>query len=378
MTILDRYLLLSFAKVFAICFFSLTGLFIVIDAFGNLDEFLRYGPAHGGVLALLASHYGPRALAFFDATSGIMTLMAALFTYTWLQGTNEITALSAAGVRKSRIALPVILAGVVIAGLAVVNREFVLPQFREPLSRSIQDPSGTTAKKVIAQWDQRLEIQINGQSLFTGEKKIEKPAFLLPSSLASLGKTLTADAAYYRPATAERPGGYLLRGGKRLEQLASRASIAVHGDPAILFPSDTSWLAADECFVVSNVSFEQLTGGREWRLYSPTMELVAALANPSLDFGADVRLTVHARLVQPVLDIALLLVGLPFVLGRDGRGIFIAIGQCLLWVGGYFAVLLTFHSLGMKLAISPAFAAWGPLLTLAPVAALVSDPLRNE
>lgn len=378
MTIIDRYLLFSFAKVFAICFCSMVGLFIVIDAFGNLDEFLRYGPAHGGVASLLLSHYGPRALAFFDATSGIMTLMAALFTYTWLQGTNEITALSAAGIRKSRIAMPVIMAGIFIAALAALNREFVLPIFRDPLSRSIQDPSGTTARKVIAQWDQRLEIQINGQSLYTGDKKIEKPTFLLSSHFAALGKMLTADAAFFRAPTDDKPGGYLLQGGKKLEQFATKPSIPLEGEPAILLPSDTPWLAPGECFVVSNVSFEQLTGGREWRLYSPTSELIAALCNPSLDFGADVRLTVHARMVQPILDVTLLLIGLPFVLGRDNRGIFLAIGQCLLWVAGYFAVLLTFHALGMKLALSPAMAAWGPLLTLAPVAALVSEPLRSE
>lgn len=378
MTIVDRYLLLNFAKVFAICFLSLTGLYVVVDAFGNLDEFLRYGPSQGGVLTLLASHYGPRILSLFDVTSGIMTLMAALFTFTWLQGTNEITALSAAGIAKSRIAAPVIVAGMFVAVLAAANREFLLPQYREALSRSIQDPAGATAKKVIAQWDQRLEMQINGQALYIGEKRIEKPSFLLPASQSALGKSLTADNAIYNGPSDGRPGGYLMQGLKRLEHLDSRPSVAIGGEPAILFPGDTPWLKADECFVVSKVTFEQLTGGREWRLYSPTMDLIAALANPSLDFGADVRVTVHARLVQPLLDVVLLLVGLPFVLGRDGRGIFLAIGQCILWVFGYFAVLLTCHSLGMKMVVSPAAAAWGPLLVLAPVAALLSDPLRNE
>ena len=33
MRIIDRYLLAQFLKVFVICFFSLTGLYIVIDGF---------------------------------------------------------------------------------------------------------------------------------------------------------------------------------------------------------------------------------------------------------------------------------------------------------------------------------------------------------
>ena len=38
MTILDRYLLRTFAKVLIVSFLSLTGLFIIIDLFGNLEE----------------------------------------------------------------------------------------------------------------------------------------------------------------------------------------------------------------------------------------------------------------------------------------------------------------------------------------------------
>ena len=39
MLIADRYVLRLFTRVLVICFLSLTGLFIVIDAVTNLDEF---------------------------------------------------------------------------------------------------------------------------------------------------------------------------------------------------------------------------------------------------------------------------------------------------------------------------------------------------
>ena len=42
MLILDRYLLRQFLQVFFICFCSMTGLFIVIDGFGSLEEFISY------------------------------------------------------------------------------------------------------------------------------------------------------------------------------------------------------------------------------------------------------------------------------------------------------------------------------------------------
>ena len=82
----------------------------------------------------------------------------------------------------------------------------------------------------------------------------------------------------------------------------------------MLGPRDTPWLKADQCFVVSDVSFAQLAAGNAWRQFSSTADLIAGLHNPSLDLAADVRVLVHARIVQPFLDMALLCLGLPIVL----------------------------------------------------------------
>lgn len=41
MTLIDRYLLTTWIKVYLICYISLAGLYVVIDAFSNLDELLR-------------------------------------------------------------------------------------------------------------------------------------------------------------------------------------------------------------------------------------------------------------------------------------------------------------------------------------------------
>jgi hypothetical protein len=51
--IIDRYLLRQFWHTFVICFCSLTGLYIVIDAFGNLEEFINYAHKHGSLLGVM-------------------------------------------------------------------------------------------------------------------------------------------------------------------------------------------------------------------------------------------------------------------------------------------------------------------------------------
>ena len=123
MRTIDRYLLMQFLKVFVICFFSLTGLYIVIDGFSNLDDFMIYADEHGQLLSVMGQYYAYQSLSFFDRTSGILTLIAAMFTVTWIQRHNELTALEAAGLSKGRIIKPVIVAVAAISVLAAANRE---------------------------------------------------------------------------------------------------------------------------------------------------------------------------------------------------------------------------------------------------------------
>ncbi|HEY5316062.1 MAG TPA: hypothetical protein VIK18_26275, partial [Pirellulales bacterium] len=60
--IIDRYLLRQFVQVFVICWCSLTGLYIVFDAFSNLDEFMRYAEKEGNLLQIMGSFYAYRSI----------------------------------------------------------------------------------------------------------------------------------------------------------------------------------------------------------------------------------------------------------------------------------------------------------------------------
>ncbi len=66
MRIIDRYVLRQFLQAFVICYISLTGLFVVFDAFANLDEFMRYSERHGNLLKVMGEFYSYRAVFFFD------------------------------------------------------------------------------------------------------------------------------------------------------------------------------------------------------------------------------------------------------------------------------------------------------------------------
>ena len=121
--------------------------------------------------------------------------------------------------------------------------------------------------------------------------------------------------------------------------------------------------------MTSNVTFAHLATGNAWRQYSSTAELVEAIQNPSLEYGVDTRVTFHARFLQPLLDVTLLFLGLPLVLTRSDRNIFVAAGKCLGLVAFFFVVVFTCQAMGNNsFLLSPSLAAWCPLLIFAPTA----------
>jgi lipopolysaccharide export system permease protein len=371
----DRYVLRLFLRVLVICFLSLTGLYIVIDAFTHLDELLDIAKQHGSLPGLLGEYYGARVLAFFDRTSALMTLIAATFVATNLQRSNELAALMAAGVPKARVVAPLIAAAAVIAVVAAVTREVGIPAVRDQLMRNTRDWDGRAEKRVDPRYDNRTDILIAGQHTVAAEECIIQPTFRRQPNLGEFGLQLSAEKAFYRRPEPGRPGGYLLVGVQIPKELSDVASFHLHDSPVVLGPRDTPWLEADQCFVVSDVSFAQLAAGNAWRQYSSTADLIVGLHNPSLDLAADVRVMVHARLLQPFLDMTLLCLGLPLVLARQQRNVFVASGTCVLVVAAFVLVMMACHAAGGSYLISPALAAWCPLLIFAPLARLSLDSL---
>lgn len=380
MYVIDRYVLRLFVKVLLVCFVSLAGLYIVIDTFNNLEEFLEYGKTEGGLLSVLCSYYGARVLTFFDWTSPLLTMIAAIFVITLLQKSNELTALLAAGIPQRRIIRPLIIAAILVSVLAVANREFLIPSVRDKLANNAQNWLGDKERPVNPQWDHRTKIFLGGGSTVAGERRIVQPSFQLFTPLGDFHRQITAEDAVYQPPTGTRPGGYLLSNVKSPKDISSFPSAYLDNaktQPVILSCSDTPWLEPGQCFVVSDVDFQQLSNGSKWQRHASSWELMKAFRNPSLAYGATSRVVIHARLVQPLLDLTLLFLALPLVLTRHNRSIFVAAGWCLLVVAGFFLIKIASHGLGTYGLLSPHLAAWVPLIIFAPLALAMSKNLQN-
>ncbi|MBW3599235.1 MAG: LptF/LptG family permease, partial [Planctomycetes bacterium] len=227
MRLIDRYLLSRFFRTLAICFVSAAGLFVVIDAFAKLEEFIMLGERHGGLPRVLAGYYGARFVWIFDRMAPLVVLLAAMFTVTWMQRANELTSLFAAGVPPRRIAKPLIGAAIAVAILGAANRELAIPACRAQLSRTAKDWLGAEASPLYPRYDNRTGIFLNGESVYPAEYRIVQPRFAFETPTPEFGRQLAAENAYYRPPGADQPGGYLLDAVREPQNVAELASLTL-------------------------------------------------------------------------------------------------------------------------------------------------------
>jgi len=377
MYIIDRYLLRQFLKTFIICFLSLMGLYVIIDCSTHVEDFLRCGEKMGGVLKFVGQYYSFKTFAVFDLINGILVLISAMFTVSWLQRHNEMTALMMAGVSRIRIVTPLIAAAAAISLLAMANREFIMPRFRDELARRPQDLIGDQEQSLDPRYDNQTDVLISGKCTYAENKRIELPDFrMLPPSLKLYGRQVQAENAYYQPPQGDRPGGYLFDKVGEPKHLDTRPSLFSAGRAVLITPHDRpDWLKPDQCFIASNLDFEQLTGGMGFKNFSSTTQLIAGLGNSSVGFGADVRVKIHARIVQPFLDITLLFLGLPLVVRRESHNVFLAIGMCMGITTIFLVTVISLQHLGASAIIPSALAAWMPLFIFIPPAVSLSHSM---
>ena len=80
----------------------------------------------------------------------------------------------------------------------------------------------------------------------------------------------------------------------------------------------------------------------------------------------------HVRFTDPINNLIMLLLGVPFILSRE-RKIKASIAICVLMVGVFFA----FVYICRFMDLSPTLAAWLPVLLFGPVAIVMVDSIKT-
>ncbi|NNE00352.1 MAG: LptF/LptG family permease [Pirellulaceae bacterium] len=369
MTKIDRYILVLFLRTVFVCFCSIAGIFIVFHAFTSMDDFVKMGQKQDGLVPVMARYYGPYMLLLFDMTGAIITLLAFLFVVGWLRRTGELTATLAAGISHGRIFKPMIIASFCIVTLQLANREFVLPGMRDALSMKAKNVKDDVEEVVLPCYDKTNGILFEGHSLHVKTRTVKQPSFRLYGDYGDYGDLLMADTATWTDATATHPAGYLLKNVSRPERIDQLPSMGTAERAILLTSRDQDWLSPRECFVATTVTTDLLSKDQSATRLSSVMELAARVRNPAVRSSASVHVLLHERIVRLPLDFVLVMLGLPLVVNRRQRNLFVMIGIAILTVLFFFALKTLSGTMGSSgYLMSPAFAAWVPLLVLGPFA----------
>ena len=390
MRILDRERYWAFAKAYFICFVALVGLYVVIDSFSNLDEFEEVADSTLHLFRNMGRYYLIKMSLIYDQICGIITMMAAIFTVTWMQRNNELLAMLAAGISTRRVIRPVLISALMISLLAVINQELIMPRYAEELQKP-PDDDGMQLVKVWPRQDAN-DVFLTGKEAERSRRSVTAFAATIPVRVAGETIEMSALEAQYIPeddSSLPYKGGWVMWGSRfQLSDPSSssldvltKGVLNVVPDPSA-YPPPKNKLAGKPgvpvYFLKTDLTFSSLTRSRQWYHFAPTIELIRALSDPSnIGERTEMEIFLHARIIRPLLSFNLMLLSLPLVLGGAGRNMFVNLGMSLGTSGMFYAVNFISQYLGGHDVYSPEMAAWAPLILFGTLAVARWDTIRT-
>ena len=379
MKTIDRYVLATFVKNWAITFMVLVGMYMVLDMVFNIDNLTSFkaDPAAEATLTAwavvgnIADYYFHHGFLFFNQLAGIIPVVAAAFTLIRLSRFNELTAVLAAGVPLLRVAAPILIAGLVLNGLVIVNQELVIPRMAHKLTRDHNDIHGSSDddQPIIAMQDERNALLYAGRYFVPrdGQPATMKDVDVVERDAEGqpLGKLMAAWATWDG-----LRGGWVLEDGRRFTGLAADAG-ALAQQPADFWATSIN---PEEIELYRNSNFVELLG---------TERINQLLARPK-SYGAAALLRIkHWRFTQPIMNFVLLLLAVPCVLTREPSQLKTAATKTLFFAGLAMGSVFLFHNLANSPPSPewatqwPALMAWVPIFIFGPVAVFLLDRVKT-
>ena len=364
MTRLDRHLFVAYVRSYLIVLTSLLSLYVVVDLFTNLDAFGDRGGLVG-TLRHIATYYGYRITQIFDKLSEFISLLAAVFTVSWAQRSNEIMPQLSAGVSTRRVVRPVLIGAALSLSLGTINQEFVIPKIADALQIPRDDPESRRAVEIRAAYD-GTGIHLEGVHGYRNEKRVEWMAVTFPETTPGGMRHIAAPDAVYTPPTTDEPSGAwtLYR--------ATPATLDGPPPPNVEQPSPGVYVLRTR-----DVDFETLTRGPSWYLLASTAGLADLLARPDPRRQAPVAVLFHSRLVRPVVGFVLVVLGLGVILRDSHRHVLVGTGLCVVTCAVFMATVFACKYLGDQDLIVPVLAAWLPVIAFGPVSLVLFDAVQT-
>ena len=362
--LIDRLMIRGYFKSYLICLVSLLTLYVVVDLFTNLDDFIQAG-GRGleAVLYRIVSYYGYRIPQFFDRLCEAIVLLAAMFTVAMMQRNNEQLPLLSAGIPTQRIVAPVLVSAWLMMTLTVLNQELVIPRIGDKLSLERNDPVGEKEVMIRMAYEPNL-IHIHGKTGIRRTRTVRDFSVLIPENVAGNLIHITAAEAVYHPGAEESRGHWELTGCVQRDVEAIKDILEVRD-------------AGRYVLYTRVVDFEALVRDQKWYTMASTRRLYQELQRPESNRLAAIAVLFHSRLTRPILGMVLVVMGLGVILRDQNRNVIISAGLCLVLKAVFFATCYGCKILGDHEYLTPALAAWLPVLVFGPLAVVMFDAVHT-
>lgn len=341
LTILDKYIIKEFLKVFTVCAVGFVLVFLLVELTDKIKYYFQYNPSGW----LMLKYFLVKIPGYFFFVVPLGILMGGMLSLLMLARNSEIIAMQANGLDALNIARPVLFIGVVASLLTFLLNETIIP-WSNSYSEYIQN------------------VEIAGKpdrTFFKGDQIWMRS----PGSVTQVQKFVKSSQALERVTVVQLDADY---------NFVQR-----------LFADKARWWNGHWIFYGVNRT-RRLPGGRFRVETIPSME--GPLKKPPADFGRVERLAKEMNLVQlsaymdkivqeghhptrylvdwhdkiafPLVCIIMAVLGVPFAMKVNPRGGGVAIGLALSVViaFGYWMVHTLFIALGHGGYIPPVAAAW--------------------
>ncbi len=343
-TILFRYMIREYIKIFLMCFAGLMTIYLVVDFFEKVRRFIRFDAEAMHILSFFLLRMP--AIAFQIAPLAV--LMATLLTLGMLSRNHEITAMRSCGISLYRTALPFFVCASLIAlslfGLSAVIVPVTNAKAEYVKSTLIEKKNPMAILKTLRPW-----MQLENQTLLNIDGMESDGLTLHGLWLYRLGPNFQLMEITEAKEARYTPHGWVMQEGLSRTLLPNGA---VNTTAFELRPLALSHTPEDFRTGLS-VESEELT----------LAELRARINRLKRDGYNVSRLLTeyHGRIAFPFVSIVMAIVGIALSLKRTGvrgGGMAIGIGQALVIGFLYWAAYSVAIALGRSGVMAPILAGW--------------------
>ncbi len=344
MTILFRYILREFSKIFGMCFASLVTIYLVIDFFEKVRRFLRY---ESGVLPILA-YFALKVPSISFQVAPFAILVSTLLTLGLLARSNEITAIRSCGISLLWMSSPFLLFAGAVSLVLLTFSSTVIPLASEKAEEirviQIEQKPAPVTIQAVQPWARISanalmkinEIDTTGMTVRGVRIFYFRPPF-------QLERLTEAEEARYTS-----NGWMLLNGHHRRFLESDNAELVPFTEQLITIP------------LIPDDFSSSLIGNSETMTFREIHDYLTRFRHEGFSFTR-LLTDYHARMAFPLVTVVMVVVGIALSLRRSGvRGGSMAVGIGQAFIVGF--CYWTTHSVAMALgrggALAPILAGW--------------------